>query len=199
MKKLLLTAATVVPFLISCGGPEFSVGYRYVPPKDNTACLQSCDSEFSKCQQQCEERREKCIEDARKRAEAIYQRELSIYQKELSAYNKAYTSYQRALLDWNNNYRKLYKDYLYFKKACKKTKDYYACDRKYQLEQALDTLNDTKPTPPAQPQKPDLQKIILELSSSCTTDCGCKETYNACFTSCGGEIVPYKFCTKNCK
>ncbi len=199
MKKLLLTAIFTVPFLISCGGPEFSVAYRYVPPKDNTNCLLSCDSEFRKCQQRCSEKREKCLEDARKRAEAIYQKELNIYQKELSAYNKAYTSYQRALLDWNNNYRKLYKDYIYFKNVCKKTKDYYACDRKYQLEQALDTLNDTKPTPPTPPKKPDLQEIISQLSSACYTDCGCKETYNACFTSCGGEIVPYKFCVKNCK
>ncbi len=199
MKKLLLTAISAIPFLISCGGPEFSVAYRYVPPKDNINCLMSCDSEFKKCQQKCSEKREKCLEDARKRAEAIYQKELNIYQKELSVYNKAYTSYQRALLDWNNNYRKLYKDYIYFKNVCKKTKDYYACDRKYQLEQALDTLNDTKPTPPTPPKKPDLQEIISQLSSACYTDCGCKETYNTCFTSCGGKIVPYKFCVKNCK
>jgi len=199
MKKLLLTAISVVPLIISCGGPEFKVAYRYVPPKDNIACLQSCDSEFRKCQERCSEKREKCLQDARKRAEAIYQKELRIYQEELSSYNKAYTSYQRALLDWNNNYRKLYKDYIYFKKVCKKTNDYYACDRKYQLEQALDTLNDTKPTSPNPPKKPELSQIVSQLSSACYTDCGCKEAYNNCFTSCGGEIVPYKFCIKNCK
>ncbi len=198
MKKLLLTAA-LFPLLISCGGPEFSVGYRYVPPKGDKECLKSCQEKFTKCQEKCLENREKCLKDVRIRAEAIYQKELDVYQKELSAYNRAYENYQRNLLDWNNNYRKLYRDYLYFKKACKKTKDYYACDRRDQLEEALDTLNNTKPTPPTQPKKPDLQEIVSQLSSACYTDCSCKETYNTCFTSCGGKIIPYKFCVKNCK
>ena len=199
MKKLLLTAISVVPLLLSCGGPEFSVGYRYVPPENNKTCLKSCDSRFVECKRRCMEKREKCLKDVRVRAEAIYQKELDVYQRELSAYNRAYENYQRNLLDWNNNYRKLYRDYLYFKKACKKTKDYYACDRRDQLEEALDTLNNTKPTAPVPPKKPELSEIISELSASCNADCGCKETYNACFTSCGGKIIPYKFCVKNCK
>jgi len=198
MRKLVLTAA-IIPLIISCGGPEFNVGYRYVPPKDNQKCLNTCQEKFSECREKCTKEREKCLKDARKRAEAIYQKELDVYQKELDAYNKAYNNYQRALLNWNNNYRKLYRDYLYFKKACKKTKDYYACDRRDQLEEALETLNEQKPVPPTPPKKPNLSDIVSELSSNCYSDCGCKEVYDNCFTSCGGEIVPYKFCIKNCK
>ncbi len=197
MKKLILSLSI---FLFSCGGPTFNVAYKYVPPKDNKNCLIRCKEEYNKCNLNCKKEYQNCLDDARKRAEEIYKKELENYSKELSTYNEAYTTYQRDLLEWNRNYRKLYKDYLFFKKECKKHKhDYYICDRKYQLEEALDTLNRTKPNPPEKPKKPNFSEILSELSSSCSMDCGCDEKYRVCFTSCGGEVVPYKYCVKNCK
>ena len=139
------------------------------------------------------------MERVRGEAARIYRQELSAYNRELSAYQKAYSTYQRELLDWNNNYRELYRDYLYFKKRCKKDRDYYACQRKEDLEEALETLSQTRPQPPGKPVKPSLESIVRELSSTCPSDCGCKEEYDACFTSCGGRIVPEKYCVKNCK
>ena len=199
MRKIILAIVLLTPVMASCGGPEFSVAYRYIPPKNNKICLSACERKFSQCRKNCFNERENCLKDVRKRAETIYKKELQNYTREITAYNKAYEGYQKALLDWNNNYRHLYRDYLYFKNACRKTRDYYACERKNQLEEALDTLNNQKPSPPTLPQKPDLSTIISELSSSCPKNCGCREIYDSCFTSCGGDIVPYKFCTKNCK
>jgi len=198
--KRLLPVLFLSSFLISCGGPEFKVAYRFVPPKDSEACLKNCRSDYEKCSKACNEKYQDCLEKARKEAERIYQKELDEYRRELSAYSKEYTAYQRNLLEWNRNYRKLYKDYVFFKEECKKHKhDYYICDRKYQLEEALNTLNEQKPSPPERPKKPEFSDILSELTSSCSLNCGCEEDYRVCFTSCGGEVIPYKYCVKNCK
>ncbi len=185
--------------LVSCGGPEFAVSYRYIPPKDNLSCLEKCQEEFSNCQLECSKKRNRCLEKAREEAQKLYQRELEVYQKEITAYNRDYTSYQRRLLEWNRNYRSLYRDYLYFKKACKKSKDYFACNRKEELEEALETLNQVKPQPPTKPSRPSLSSMVSKLALTCPTNCGCKEKYNACYTSCGGQIIPERICVRNCK
>jgi len=198
VKKFLLPALV---FAFSCGGPEFSVSYRYIPPKgsEGKECLKSCKLEYSECESECLKKRSRCLLEAREKATKIYEKELSAYEKELRSYQNSYASYQRRLLDWNKNYRELYRDYLYFKDKCKRTKDYYACRRKNELEEALDSLSQIKPTPPEKPEKPTLSKIVKELSSTCYFDCGCKSAYEACFTSCGGELRPERICVKNCQ
>ncbi len=196
VKRLLIF---LFPFILGCGGPEFAVSYRYEPPADNRECLSKCKEELTSCELSCMGKRQECLDRVRRSAEDIYKEELKNYKRELSAYQNAYSSYQRRLLEWNRNYRKLYKDYLYFERMCKKGKDYYACQRRDDLEEALQTLSETKPTPPERPVKPQLSDIIRELSSSCPSDCGCKERYDACFTSCGGKIIPYRYCVRNCK
>ncbi len=198
----MLKRALCLPLILltfSCGGPEFSISYRYIPPKNNGNCLEKCQEEFSNCQLECSKKRNGCLEKVRLEAQKLYQKELEIYQREISAYNKDYTTYQRRLLEWNRNYRNLYRDYLYFKKACKKSRDYFACNRKEELEEALETLNQVKPQPPVKPNRPSFSSIVNRLSLTCPTECGCKEEYNTCYTSCGGQIIPERICVKNCK
>jgi len=197
MFKRLLTGVFLL-LVAGCGGPEFSVSYRFVPPPDGRECLKKCDEKLTRCRAECRREREECLERVRKEARDIYAKELETYNRALEAYQRAYTAYQRELLEWNRNYRELYADYLYFKKKCKKTKDYFVCRRADDLEEALETLSETKPQPPEKPAKPDLSDIVRELSLSCPTDCGCKEEYDACFTSCGGKIIPERICVKNC-
>ncbi|WP_457680218.1 hypothetical protein [Thermovibrio sp.] len=198
MFKRALALASLL-LVAGCGGPEFAVSYRYVPPKDNSKCLARCEADYSSCRLSCQKKRQECLSKVRQEAVKVYSKELSAYNNALVAYQKSYSNYQKELLEWNNNYRHLYKDYLYFKKACKKTKDFYACQRRDELEEALQTLNEVKPTSPVRPKKPSLEGIVRELSASCPSDCGCKESYDACFTSCGGQIIPEKFCVRNCK
>jgi len=198
MFKRFLTV-TLLILTAGCGGPEFSVSYRFVPPPKGGECLRECDRRYSECRLNCRKERERCLEKVREKAQEIYAKELEAYNRALAAYQKAYDAYQRELLEWNRNYRELYRDYLYFKRRCKKTKDYFACRRRDDLEEALETLSNTKPRPPKKPVKPSLSGIIRELSLSCPSDCGCKEEYNACFTSCGGKIIPERICVKNCK
>ncbi|ADU97205.1 hypothetical protein [Thermovibrio ammonificans] len=197
MKKLLLCVAAL--FVASCGGPEFAVSYRYEPPADNRACLSGCYESFKSCKESCEDSYNACMAQVRSRAERLYRQALAVYNRELSAYRAAYATYQNRLLSWSNSYRQLYRDYLFFKRACKKSKDYYACSRKYQLEQALDTLNEKKPLPPERPEPPKLSDFVRQLSVTCVRDCGCKQQFNACFTGCGGKLIPERICVSNCK
>jgi len=196
--KFLLVAAAL---LSSCGGPTFKVAYRYVPPSDEKgrACAERCYRQFEECQSRCRESYEACLAQVRSRAVSVYEKALSLYGEELNAYQKSYSAYQNALLNWNRNYRLLYRDYEYFKRLCKKSKDYSACRRGDELEEALETLNEKKPVPPERPRKPDLQQIVRELSAACSADCGCQRSYEDCFTACGGKVVPEKFCVENCK
>ena len=197
MKKNLI-ALTLI--LTSCGSPEFKVAYKYVPPKDNEKCLTQCKKEYDSCKSSCSRNYENCKEKAEEKASEVYAKLLKTYREELTAYNSAYDAYQRKLIEWNRNYRKLYKDYVYFKEQCKKHKhDYYVCERKYQLEEALDLLNDRKPEPPQKPKAPNFSSILSEFVSSCKKNCSCEELFRTCFVSCGGKAVPYRFCIKNCK
>ena len=196
MRKAILLA---VFFLASCGGPEFAVKYKYVPPADNKVCLETCDKKFNACVEKCSERRERCLEKVRKEAEQIYREQLREYSKQVELYNKEIKNYQNELLSWNDKFTKLYKDYRYFDAVCRRTKDYVACNRRDELRELLEDLNDEKPKKPVKPEAPSFERILARLQASCNVDCGCKDIYDACFTSCGGKLIPYKFCVKNCK
>jgi len=195
-KKVALLA--LVALGCGCGGPEFSVSYRFIPPQGGGSCLKACEEKLSDCNSRCAERRERCLERAREEAKEVYAKELEAYKGELLAYQRAYSAYQRELLNWNRSYRELYRDYIYFKERCKKGKDYLVCRRADELEEALETLNQVKPQPPRRPVKPELSEVIRELSLTCPSDCGCRDEYEACFTSCGGKIIPERICVKNC-
>jgi len=197
MKRLIVFLLPL--FFFSCGGPEFVVKYKYVPPKDSRECLKGCKEKLNSCLSSCSKRREVCLEKVRREAEKIYEKQLKVYSQKMASYSKALREYQNLLISWNEKFTSLYKDYRYFKSVCKKTKDYLACERKDELKSLLEDLNENKPKNPVKPASPDFDAIYYRLSSSCPTDCGCKDSYNACFLSCGGKLVPYKFCVKNCK
>ena len=156
-------AVLFLPLIFNCGGPEFAVSYKY-EPGGSKSCLSKCYSNYKLCKEKCLEKREKCMEKVRKEAVELYGKAMENYREELNAYRNDYSAYQRELLEWNKNYRELYRDYLYFKSRCKKSKDYLACKRKDELLEALELVEEKKPQPPRKPAKPSLAEIVSELS-----------------------------------
>ncbi len=195
MRKFLISLL----LLSSCGGPEFAVSYSYIPPKGGNGCLKRCQENYERCRSSCADSYRKCIERSREKALSIYREEVKTYRKELSSYREAYGDYERALSEWNSSYAELERDYAYFKTACRQSNDRYACERKEELEEALRKMERGKPSPPRKPKKPEFSSLFNEIKSSCDSSCGCREDYNRCFTSCGGTLIPHKFCIKNCK
>lgn len=184
----------------ACGGPKYVVKYHYLPPTEaeGRACLKKCDEDFLRCEKRCEEKEEACQREARQEASRLYQKLLEAYQEEVKAYRERLSLYRQELVHWNEDYRRLYEEYLFFKKACKKEKDDYACKRRRELERSLKSLEDEKPSPPKEPQPPKLEEIQRELAASCKQDCRCQKNYDHCFLQCGGKIIPERFCLEGC-
>ncbi len=38
----------------------------------------------------------------------------------------------------------------------------------------------------------------FDNSYSCSSDCGCEETHNACYTNCGGKVIEQQVCVAFC-
>ncbi|MEO2083430.1 MAG: hypothetical protein ABGX12_05365 [Desulfurobacteriaceae bacterium] len=197
MKKTLLTALVCLTF--SCGAPKFAVKYEYIPPNNNEACLKKCRISYTECQKKCIEEEKECKKNIRTEAERLYRESLLTYRKELESYTKALSSYRAELLDWNNEFRKIYDDYSFFRNACRKEKDKYACRREKELKEELENLEREKPTPPARPKRPSLTEILEKLERSCRRSCNCGEEFDRCFISCGGKLRPVRFCIENCE
>jgi len=187
--------------LAGCGGPKFVVKYRYVPPENHNAqnCLKSCEEKFNKCQMNCKKFYNECLKEAYNNAIKLYQELLKSYNVELKAYAEECRVYSEELSSWNDRYRKIYRDYLFFKKVCNKDHDKYACRRKKDLEKELNAMEREKPERPVRPVKPDLDRLVNRLSLKCLNNCGCQRIYDNCFVSCGGKLYPEKFCVENCK
>ncbi len=187
-------------FLLGCGGPKYVVKYRYLPPegKGARACLKECETRFQACERRCQKERETCRQRVRQEATRLYQKELKTYREALKAYQRRQRLYYRELTLWHDEYRRLYEDYLFFKKACQKEKDDYACRRRRELERHLEALENEKPQEPKEPRAPELSRLLNELAASCPKDCGCQKDYDHCFLRCGGRLVPERFCLENC-
>ncbi len=187
-------------FLLGCGGPKYVVRYRYLPPVDPGArkCLKECERKFQACEKRCQKEQEDCRRRARQEAVKLYQEMLKTYRQELRAYRERSRLYHRELTLWNDEYRRLYEDYLFFKKACQEEEDERACRRRRELERHLEALEHEKPLKPREPREPRLEDISRKLAASCKKDCGCQKAYDNCFLSCGGKLIPEKFCVENC-
>ncbi|TCK03387.1 hypothetical protein [Phorcysia thermohydrogeniphila] len=199
MKKLLYVTTCLSLMLASCGSPRYIVKYKYVPPQNSKECLKSCEVKFEECQKSCNEKFQRCINKSWEEARKIYQAELLSYRKELSAYREKRRNYLNDLIEWNEQFKRVYRDYRFFSSICRRTKERYACERKRELRELLDTVKAEKPKKPSKPKEPSLDSIFREISSKCTTQCGCQELFNNCFVSCGGKLIPYKMCIENCE
>ncbi len=194
--KRLLVAITV--FLVSCGGPRYAVEFSYIPGKDYS-CLKECQKRRENCVAKCEERYNRCVLSAQKKAVDLYEKELSSYRKKLEEYDRLLRIYQKELSVWSSNYEQMKKDYVFFREICLKEKKNYACSRADEIKRKLREEKYKRPIKPLKPVRPDLGTIVSKLSSLCKRDCCCEELYNSCFVSCGGKLVPHRFCIENCK
>jgi len=199
MRKFMYAITCLSIALASCGSPKYVVKYKYVPPQGSKVCLKECESKFEECQKSCNEKFQKCIGESWEEARKIYRVELQSYRERLKSYNRKRREYLSDVIEWNEQVKKIYRDYRFFTSLCRRTKERFACDRKDELRELLYTLQEEKPKKPQEPERPSLRRIFNQISSKCSANCGCRELFNNCFVSCGGELIPYKLCTENCK
>lgn len=186
-------------FLVGCS-PKYVVKKQYIAPKDKSfaGCVKTCEIEKKVCDQDCKNQYDTCLNNA-------YSRSKDISNIEFVKYNEYYEEYLLKLRDYKSyryrfdkNYLMIKDDYKYFHKQCVKTKEYYACHRKTELKNKMIKMRHNRMVHPQEPLKPSFQAILKDQQSFCKSDCGCSDSFDRCYINCGGEIVPYKFCVKNC-
>ena len=199
MKKLLYATVCLGLIFTSCGSPRYVVKYKYVPPQDSKECLKSCERRFEECQKSCNEKYQRCVDSSWEEARKIYKEELQLYREKLNNYNLKRKEYLNDVIEWNERIKKVYRDYRFFSSLCKRRKERFACERKQELRELLDTLQEEKPIEPQKPEEPSLNRIFQQISSRCSADCNCKELFDNCFVSCGGTLIPNRMCIENCE
>ncbi|OAG28451.1 hypothetical protein [Thermodesulfatator autotrophicus] len=189
-------------FLLSaCGGPEYIIKNHYILPADTSSspCIKDCQEKFENCQKACEAQYHACLSDVRQKATSLYEKELKKYREELNIYQDETNLFQQKLALYLEKLKELSDDYHFFEKICQEKQDKYACSRQEELKKKISRLKQEKPSHPLKPVEPDLEDIIKKLTATCSRDCGCQKIYDHCFISCGGTIIPEKFCVENCQ
>jgi len=187
-------------FFIGCG-PKYIIKKQYTPSiKSNfSQCLSSCNKEKSLCSKSCETNYQTCLNGEYDRAKEIYARELNTYKNDYDDYIIRLRKYNKKQYKIEQKYRFLQQDYSYFNYQCVKKHDMYACDRRDSLLYKINNIKNKARRHPQEPIKPSLYKITNAQQSLCKNECGCQNSFDVCYTNCGGSIVPYKFCVSNCE
>lgn len=199
MYKLVLVLVWVVVFFGGCSA-KYELKNHYIPSQKDgfENCVQICEVKKDACQKECERSYQGCLDSAYERAKRVSE----------SAWIE-YTDLRRIYLAQKHKFERnnfliiqrsgmLEDDYDYFDKRCKSTKEKYACQRKSEIFYALQDLKDAKLEKPIEPEKPSFEDILAQQQSKCSRDCGCVDKFDRCYSQCGGEVVPYRFCVQNC-
>lgn len=174
--NLLLLALALL--LSSCVSPRYQTLYRYEAPvgADAQACLQSCESKLGTCKSACQQRYQACLKDIEPLVDARHNEALKRYENDLDRYRVELQHYQFQLsLGWG--YSSFWYDPWPY---------YYPIPEPYF-------------PPPVPPRKPMREESFSRVRQErCESDCGCQSTYDACFLSCGGKLIPEVKCIAHC-
>lgn len=189
----------VSTLLLSSCSPTYTTRNEYIPPSTprSLACLNQCETKMNACQNRCDTKKQVCMLQASQTASLTLPTEEKEYVNKLERYITEKKYYD---LEKSERYRQLTRleqDYEIYNRKCKE--EPYFCTRKDEVKRDLRDLKySSRLDAPSRPIKPTLTSETLRHQKSCSNECGCKERYNSCYTSCGGQIVPHKICTSNC-
>ncbi len=199
MKMMALEALALG--LGACAGPRWQTVYQYEPPAGPQAqtCTQRCIDHQQSCRVSCEDRHQQCLYRAEINARDSYELSRHHYAREMQAWQIEYALYESDWRRHEHQRERLEYDQRHYGKRCKDDpRDRTACELAERAKRELRSLSSHRPYPPSRPYTPSLSDEIAEAQSRCTRDCGCIETYNACYASCGGRVVPQQRCIDNC-
>lgn len=197
-KRLSLLSILIITLSLNACGPSYITKNEYVPPANPAAssCLQRCEIKQSQCQNTCNTKNQICKNNAAAKARQTLPTALTEYTQKLEIYTVEQERYFAEKRERKSEIKRLEMDYDVYRDRC--AKDSYYCDRKKEIKRELRSLKYSSVSSPDRPEKPTLASETLRHQASCTTACGCSATYDSCYTSCGGRIIPHKICTKNC-
>ena len=170
--------------LFTACSPKYKTLYSYQEPADSNAkqCIKSCKEKLDTCRKLCKSNFDICAKKAEEIAKKNYEKKLQSYYKALEQYTKDMEMYnlQRDLF-WGD-------DFYYYRRGFGFYGPFgpriFLSSPSYSLQR---------------PVKPSLQQEILQTQlKECRIDCNCLQSYDNCFTECGGKIIEKKICIENC-
>jgi len=188
MKYLLLIVSML--FLSACS-PKYKVVKEYHAPKNTNStqtpiCLGVCETNRQACTQNCKATLKTCKIKSDRIAKERYAAKMQQYTIQLERY------VNEMQLDNFNMYFYHFDHFRY--------PYYYPSHGYFGYGNSLFWYN---PMPfysyAPKPKKPSLKIEILRAQEEfCDAECGCTQTYDSCYTGCGGEIISKKICIENC-
>ncbi len=187
-------------FVFSGCGPRYVIKNQYIPPQQAGAqkCLDNCAFVRQNCQAKCQQSYQYCLDDAYAKAKAVEIEELRAYDMAYMRYQMDFSHFQHRLHAWERDYHDYSRDLAHFQNRCEREKDAQACKRRDEIRSYMNRLKRDRPREPYVPVRPTFEQILVNQQSFCTTNCGCEQTYDNCFTGCGGTVIPHKICVENC-
>jgi len=201
MKNVLMFC--IVCLLFSGCGPRFIVKNEYVPPietENSKKCLNTCNITSDFCQQKCQNNYKDCSDKAFNTAKNIEKQEVIKYNNEVRHYQDEYYRYERENRMFEDDYYRMNEELNRDNYECRKHNDRFSCDRANETKNRVEHLRHKKPYPPIQPEQPNFNVILSDQQRVCESskECGCQNTYDQCFSSCGGKINFQRICVDNC-
>lgn len=169
-----LFALAIAILLSGCANPRYQTLYRYEPPADNEgrACLARCEPKLAACNAECKTTYEACVIRVAPEIEARYDEALKRYNIEFNHYRQELLNYElHRSISWG-----YYSPY----------DPFFAWPAPFYFQ----------PIPPHPPSREQIQARVHQ--EKCPSDCGCQQTYDACFLSCGGQKIPETKCIAHC-
>ncbi len=181
MKYLFLILSIVI-----FGGcsPKYKVIYNYTQPGDQSGkeCVKTCKEKLATCKAICKSNFDICKVKAHKIAKKIYEEKLQDYSNALERYANEVEMYN---LEQNLYYFNNYNDRPFF---------YWRPAGPYWIWGPTGGIYSLQ-----KPVKPSLAAEIQEAEMRyCPIDCKCQDSYNECFSECGGKVEVKRICIENC-
>ena len=185
--------------LVGCS-PVYVTKNHYIASvkKDFSLQINRCEEKKKTCDVKCSEDYQNCLDKAYFRAKDIYNQQLAKYEVENRLYRIELREYKQYKYKFDNSYMEIYKDYNHFSKQCNSKKNSFTCRRKNELKDTLTTMKLHMMQKPNKREKPSFNYILKMQQRLCQSSCGCSKSFDICYVSSGGEVIPYKFCLRNC-
>ncbi|MEW6444976.1 MAG: hypothetical protein ACOZAQ_02495 [Pseudomonadota bacterium] len=199
MRRVFLLCLPLV--LSACAGPRWQTVYQYEPPVGSQAqsCAQRCAENQQSCRASCEEGYQQCLRTAEMGARDSHEAKREHYELQLQLWQVQQVMYEADWRRYEHQRRHIEQDKREHERRCKDSpQDRGACEAAERARRDLRHLSSHRPYAPTRPYVPSLSDEIAEAQSRCSRDCGCIETYNACYGACGGRVIPHRRCVENC-
>jgi hypothetical protein len=207
-----LRLPTLSALLLALGGcgPVYELRDHYSPPLDRAGqeCIRGCETQRNGCRLDCDRAYSSCAREADTEAKEAYSRALEVYAAEIETYGAEQALYDREYQEYRELKAELDDAYDRAKQRCRQ-REPKACGEEDRLDDQRDRLRkdyygtggplNQKPEAPDKPDKPSLSEETDRFRAlRCDSECGCQESFKACYIGCGGQVETLRYCVENC-